>query len=492
MKSSHTIQFLLNDTPVEIDFRENKFKPSTTVLTFLRHYAGLKGVKEGCAEGDCGACTVVVAQPGMRGDLEYKCVNSCLLFLPMIHGKQLITAEHLAEQKNGAEVLHPVQQALVDHHGSQCGYCTPGFVMAMFALYKNHSYPSRETVEEALTGNLCRCTGYRPIVDAAVEACKNGGNDHFLRNHDTIFNQLKEISDDHTTLELSAKNQLYLKPFTLNETLRLRTTHPAAMITGGSTDAALLQTKKRIHLPEILDISAVNELNMIVEDHNKIAIGAGTTLQELLDYSRERLKVLAKMLDVFGSLQIRNLATIGGNIGSASPIGDTLPVLMALEAKVNLISTKGQREMLIEEFIRGYRQTALMPDELIAFILIDKPGKNELLKSYKISKRKDLDISSVSAAFRLRLSSEGMIRKAILAYGGMAAMPARARQAEEFLEGKTWAREHAEAAAEIIAAEFSPISDARAEAASRKIMAKNLLLKFFAETSITRLQREGI
>lgn len=479
----HIVSFVLDGRVVEIDFSKNiHLKPSTTVLNYLRSLHNHKGVKEGCAEGDCGACTVVTAEPDGRGCLEYKSLDSCLVFLPMIHGKQLITIENLALRENNKLHLHPLQQAMVETGGSQCGYCTPGIVMSLFALYKTHQNPDHETVTDALTGNLCRCTGYRPIIDAAITACSGQDNDHFTREEEKVMEMLKTI-DQSATLKLSAREQLYLKPFTLEETLRLRGLYPGAMIVNGSTDASLLQTKKRMHLPEIIDISAVDELKVLVEDHAVLAIGAGVSLQELFLFTKKGFPVIAQMLEVFGSLQIRNLATLGGNIGSASPIGDMLPVLMASEGRVRLASQEGQREMLLEEFITGYRKTALKPGELITLIIIPKKQPDEIIKSYKISRRKDLDISSVSACFKIALK-DGIITKAMLAYGGMAAMPKRAHEAEMFLVGKRWEQNTVDEAAQIVYNEFSPISDARAEASSRRIMAKNLLIKFWLETGV--------
>ncbi len=481
---SEKVAFVLDNEIVEVDFsKPDATKPSTTVLNYLRSLDGHKGVKEGCSEGDCGACTVVVAEPDGRGGLEYRSMDSCLLFLPMIHGKQLITVENLAVKSNQKFVLHPVQQALVEAGGSQCGYCTPGIVMSLFALYKNHHHPSEDIITDALTGNLCRCTGYRPIIEAAAHVCSLDDQDHFKQDEEKILDLLWQIDQDKKTLKLEAAGQLYLKPFTLEETLKLRKSHPDALLVNGSTDAALLQTKKKIHLAKILDISAVSELKMLVEDHDFVAIGAGVSLQEILEFCEARLPVLSEILKVFGSLQIRNLATLGGNVGSASPIGDTLPVLIAAESRIRLANTERNREIALEDFITGYRKTALEKDELITMVIIPKPKPGELIKTYKISKRKDLDISSVTACFKLKFNDEGNIAKALLVYGGMAEMTRRALKAEVFLTGKSWNRQIAQEAAEIVYGEFTPISDARAEADSRRIMAKNLLLKFWNETS---------
>jgi len=481
--SGGIVRFVLDNKIQEVDFEKLQLSPTTTVLTYLRQLDGHKGVKEGCSEGDCGACTVVVAGLNNRGTLEYKSIDSCLVFLPMIHGKQLITIENLAVATPSQMQLHPVQTAMINHHGSQCGYCTPGIVMSLFALYKNHTDPSRETVTDAFTGNLCRCTGYRSIIDAALDVCQHPAGDHFSAQEEHVLALLGEISSDETSLDLQSRGQRYLKPFTLEEALLLRSQHPDALIIGGSTDTALLQTKKNITLSKILDLSAVDALKFIVEDHRKVSFGAGTTLQELLEYANDRLPYLRDMAAVFGSLQIRNVATIGGNVGTASPIGDLLPVLLVLQAQVRLMKKDFQRDMPLRDFITGYRKTALAADELISMVWFEKPGKSELIKTYKISKRKDLDISSVSAAMRLTFSKEGKISRACIAFGGVAAIPKRATQTEGFLVGKSWDRATAMEAAAMLPAEYTPISDARADAAARSIMVKNLMIKFWTETA---------
>lgn len=476
------IKFVLDDAIHEVDFLNTGFKPTTTVLNYLRSLPNHKGVKEGCAEGDCGACTIVVASLNNRGALEYKSVASCLVFLPMVHGKQLITVENLAQKKDSEKILHPVQAALINNDGSQCGYCTPGIAMSLFALYKNHEAPDKATITSGLTGNLCRCTGYRPIIDAAFEMFKTGNHDHFTENETNIISLLNQINSDKTSLEIIAQEQHYLKPFTLIEAINFRAQHPDALIIGGSTDIALLQTKKRIQLSKLLDLSAVDQLDFIVEDHSKLAIGPGTSLEELHRYSKQRIPYLHKMLEVFGSLQIRNMATLGGNIATASPISDMLPVFLVLESEIRLMKKEGMRDIRLNDFIVDYRKTAIENDEIIVMISFKKPKKTEIIKSYKISKRKDLDISSVSACFRLMIKKDASIEKAVIAYGGVAATPKRATCTEQFLSGKKWTREHAEKASQILLEEFQPISDARSTADARRLMTANLMMKFWNET----------
>lgn len=479
-----TIKFILDDNIVEIDFsKEKNLKPTTTVLNYLRSLGNHKGVKEGCGEGDCGACTVVLAERGQDRKLKYKAVDSCLVFLPMIHGKQLITVENLSQRKNGEVILHPVQEAMVNAFGTQCGYCTPGFIMSLFALYKNHNKPSREIIEDSLSGNLCRCTGYQSILDAAFEACKKNGIDHFTENEETNSGLLKEIGKDRKTIIIETENQKYFHPFTLDDALMLKKHYKNAIVVNGATDIALRQTKKNELFTEIIDLSAVDELKIYDEEKNGFYFGAGMELENLKILCEKKYPAIFNILKVFGSKQIRNLATIGGNVGSASPIGDTLPLLIAYKAKVILQSSTKKRELLIEDFIKGYRKTDLKPDELITSIYIPKPDENIIIKSFKISKRKDLDISTVSLAVRLELEN-GIVKEIILVYGGMAETPKRAGITEELLKGKEWNRKNIESAMKVLEVEFNPISDARASAEFRKITAKNLLLKFYIKTQI--------
>ncbi len=476
--SNNLIQFILDNKIITIDFDKQGLSPTLTVLNYLRSLPSHKGVKEGCAEGDCGACTVVIAELNKNNQLTYTAINSCLVFLPMIHGKQLITVENLAEKERQEIKLHPVQCAMVDLNGSQCGYCTPGIVMAMFALYKNQKNPLREIIEDALTGNLCRCTGYQPILNAAEKACQNGNTDQFSKKEKETILLLNTI--DKKSISIITSNQKYFQPIGLQEVFKLIKEHPNAAIINGSTDIALKQTKKFEVIEEIIDVSSILELKSFKDTGTEFIIGSGLPLESIKDNIGVQLPAFTNMLNVFASKQIRNIATLGGNIGSASPIGDSIPLLIAYNAKLKLINRSGERQISIEEFIKGYRKTDLQKGEIIHSINIPKPS-NQIIQFYKISKRKDLDISTVSAGFRLELS-DNKVTDICLAYGGMAEIPKRATSTEKSLLYKEWSFENINKATKILIEEFKPISDARSGAEFRKIAAKNLLSKFYEET----------
>lgn len=473
------VSFVLNDKIQEVDFSGSGYTPTTTVLKYLRSLGGHKGVKEGCGEGDCGACTVVLAELS-GGRLRYYAVDSCLVFLPMIHGKQLITVENLADAKGG---LHPVQLAMIESYASQCGYCTPGFVMSLFALYKSPVKATREVIRDAITGNLCRCTGYQPIIEAAEKACKNRENDIFSIREKQTIKLLKQINTTETIV-IKTDKQRYFKPFLLAETLELKSKYPNAQIVSGNTDTGLRVTKKHELLPEIIDISSVDELKSITKTQESLSVGAGVTIEQLKQTAEKPFPALFSMLSVFGSKQIRSIATLGGNIGSASPIGDTLPVLMAYNAVVAVANKKGSRVISMRDFIKSYRTTDLRKDEIICSVGIPFPEKNQIVRSYKVSKRKDLDISTCSAGFMLELNKKDhTIKEIVLVFGGMAATTRRAVDTERYLLGKKWSKPVVEKAAELLYKEFTPLSDARSGEEFRRIASRNLLWKFYEETT---------
>jgi len=482
--NSSIIRFLLNDDIIRIDFNSNKnLSPTTTVLNYVRDFAHYKGVKEGCAEGDCGACTLVIAELGDDDNLHYKTITSCIVFLPYLNGKQLFTVEYLAERENGQTKLHPVQEALVKTNGSQCGYCTPGFVMSMFNLYKTIEQPDRTDIEQALSGNLCRCTGYQSILDASILFKDLPKDDKFSRLKAKHIELLKKMKNSSESFFIERANEVYFQPKKLQLALAYKQEYPEAILVGGASDLALLKTKKHLELPHLLDLSQIDELQTVEKKEDYWEIGSSVSLEQLRSTFDHTFPSFRKMLDVFGSQQIRNVATLGGNLGSGSPIGDTLPVLMAHQAELLIETADGQRTEKLEDYLLGYRKTSLLPDEIITKVLLPKE-EGQIIRSYKISKRRDLDISTVSAGFSLKLTKDQKVQCLILAFGGMAAITNRAYRTEDFLLGKTWEKPVIEEAMEILKDEFTPLSDARAEAEGRKLLAKNLLLKFYLETRV--------
>ena len=466
-----SIEFFFNKLQ-KLNFSE--ISPTTTVLKYLRSIPGRQGTKEGCAEGDCGACTVVIA--GLEnGKLVYRAVNSCILFLPALHGKWLITVEDLGTPEN----LHFIQKSFVENFASQCGFCTSGFEMSLYALLKETQNPTEEQLNEAVEGNLCRCTGYRSIRDAAKSLREVKERDILTQLEPEVIENLKKINYS-APIEIQHKDQLYLIPFTVEQAIQYRVKYPEAIVINGSTDVALRVSKLKHKLKVIIDLEHINSLKYIkTSDQQQIIIGAGTRVQDLKNYTKDKFPEFYELLKNFGAKQIRNRATIGGNLATSSPIGDLIPPLIAMDASIELTGKEGKRTVRAEEFITGYRKNVLKPDEIITKVTI--PHSTEYFyRFYKISKRTSLDITTVSLSARLKIENQ-TISDARLAFGGMAETVRRARKAENFLIGKNIEEKNFIEAGKIASKEFTPISDARADAEARTILSRNLIIKLFAD-----------
>jgi xanthine dehydrogenase small subunit len=448
--------------------------PDRTLLDLLREDLACTGTKEGCGEGDCGACTVVVGEP-RAGRLEYRAINSCIRLAHSIDGMALWTAEDLA----GGGRLHPAQESMVRCHGSQCGFCTPGFVMSLFGMYQNHvcrGEPiTRELAQEELSGNLCRCTGYRPILDAAQQMAQLPAA--------PVDEQaiLQKLSEPLARRSLLAASGTYLDPRSVPELLQLRAANPQAQIVAGCTDVGLWVTKMHMQFPQVLDLTRVEELRRIETYDNHIAIGAAATLTEAFEAlvtERPQLKTFANR---FAGLPVRNSGTLGGNVANGSPIGDSMPLLIALGAHVVLLSVRGHREMPLERFYTGYRKNVLAADEVVGWIKVPRLQQGEFLRAYKISKRFDDDISAVCLVIAARVR-DGVMEQVGIGAGGVAATPVRAVQTEAVLRGQPWSLEAARKATASLRAEFQPISDMRASSAYRSEVLGNLMQRFWLES----------
>ncbi len=466
-----SVKFVLDGEVIELD----DVDPTRTVLQFLREDLYRTGTKEGCAEGDCGACTVVVAELAGNGDdLRLQAINSCIQFLPTLHGKQLITVESL--RPNGAD-LHPVQQAMVDCHGSQCGFCTPGFVMSLFALYKTNSNPTRRDIDDALAGNLCRCTGYRPIIEAAYAMYdKAAVSEEFMDP-----GRLKEISDQ-DNLHVTKDGRNFFAPTSVAELAELRAKHPDAIILAGGTDVGLWVTKQHRVLETVIYTGRVSELCKIETSDTHIEIGAAVSITDAMAVILAHFPDFDEMFRRFASPPIRNAGTLGGNIANGSPIGDTMPALMVAGTTLLLRSVAGEREVTLDDFYLDYQVTDLKPDEFVATVRIPLPAQGVILRCHKLSKRFDQDISAVCTAYRLRLDGDRVAEFA-MACGGMAATIKRATHCEAALTGELWNADTIGRASTALAEDFSPISDMRATADYRLRGAQNLLRRFYLETT---------
>ena len=468
---SNFISFVHKDQIKEI----RNPNPNETLLNYIRAKLKKTGTKEGCAEGGCGACTVVIGEL-KNNEMNYKSINSCIAFLPTLQGKQLILVEDLVSE-NGT--LHPVQEAMVNYHGSQCGFCTPGFVMSLFSMFKKNSIIKDDVIKDTIAGNLCRCTGYQPIINAAKSLKNKNKIDHFSKNKEQTINLLKKINNK--SLVIYTKEKKYFAPRNIKELKKIIKKNINSDFLSGGTDLSLSVTKDRKDINSIIYMNSVQELNYIKNNNEYIEVGASTPLIEFESYIKKYYSDFTKILKRYGSPQIRNVGTIAGNIATASPIGDCLPLLLSLNAQVVLQDLKKTKIILIDNFFINYRKTKLKKGQFIHSIRIPL-FKNNTFKAYKVSKRFDDDISSVCAAFNLKIT-KNKIENARISYGGMASTPKRAFLCEKVLLNSLITDTLIHKAQKVLEKDFVPISDMRASSLYRMEIAKNLLKKCFEEIS---------
>ncbi len=451
--------------------------PQKTVLRWLREDKQALGTKEGCGEGDCGACTVAVGtlDAGAPQGLRLKAVNSCLLFLPALDGKALFTVEDVAV----ANELHPVQRALVDLHASQCGFCTPGFVMSLWADYQERNGPpSRAEVNGVLSGNLCRCTGYRPIIEAAAAAWDNPV---VKLDRTPVTSALASLAD--LPPLVYEHGQVWSAPRTVDGLAAWTEAHPEARIVAGATDVGLWVTKGLRDLGDLVSVGAVEELQRISAEGTGVFIGAAVSLTEAFRALIERYPELTELADRFASTPVRNSGTLVGNVANGSPIGDSLPVLLALGTSVILRKGKQERQVLLDDYYLGYQKSVREPGEVIVGLRVSGRPLGSTFRAWKISKRRDQDISAVCGAFHLTFDGRDRVAWARVAFGGMAAIPSRAAATEKALVGQPFDLASLEQARKALAVDFSPLTDGRATADYRRVVAQNLLTRLHDELS---------
>jgi xanthine dehydrogenase small subunit len=488
---ARSLQFLLNGDPVDV----TSASTHVTLLEYLREDRALTGTKEGCAEGDCGACTVVIAEADGVGGLAWKPVNACIRLLPSVAGKAVFTVESLQSEDG---TLHPVQRALVECHGSQCGFCTPGFAMSLFGLYKNANAPTRSDVDDALSGNLCRCTGYLPILAAAERMYGLDSTDSATtgwrgRGIAADGSRLRSVDEERIAaqldamaeadgLEYEADGRKWLAPRTQDALAAACAAHPSARVVAGATDVGLWITKQHRDLGDVVYVGDCADLARIHDSEDALHIGAAVSLTDAFAALDAEWPELHEAWVRFASVPIRNSGTLGGNVANGSPIGDSMPALIAVGASVAVRHGPAVREMPLEDFYLGYQKTALAPGEYVSSVKIPHRMDNLLLRAYKVSKRFDQDISAVFACFALTLA-DGRIASARIGCGGVAPIPTRAPTAEALLAGQRWDDATAEAAAAALEREFTPVDDMRASAGYRRAVLGNLMRRFRLETS---------
>ena len=462
--------------------------PTRTVLDWLREDARCTGTKEGCNEGDCGACTVVIGETAAPGDksavrgLSLRTVNACIQFLPTLDGKALFTVEDLRVM-SADNKLHPVQEAMVECHGSQCGFCTPGFVMSLWSAYEHHqacaTQPTRQQLADELSGNLCRCTGYRPILDAGQRMFDLP---KVALDTAPVLEALKSLkSSSSFSYAATPTGDRFHAPTTLAQLAALREANPKAQLLAGSTDVGLWVNKQFRALGDILFVGEVEEMKVVAEQNGELYIGAGASLEAAWAALAQRFPALTDVWLRFASPPIRNAGTMGGNVANGSPIGDSPPVLMALDAQIELRKGERVRRMPLDEYYLDYMKSRLEPGEFVQGMAVPVAVASRQVRAYKISKRFDCDISAVCAGLSIELDA-GVVKTVRLAFGGMAATVKRGALAEAALVGQPWTQATVNVAKVALAQDFKPLSDMRASAAYRLQVAQNLLQRFWFET----------
>lgn len=482
---AHAIRFLLNGDEVTL----TDVAPDLTLLDWLRLERRLRGTKEGCAEGDCGACTVLVGRL-MDGEIIYDAVTACIRFVASLHGTHVVTVEHLRGENGN---LHPVQQAMVEHHGSQCGFCTPGFVMSLYGLWMRDPHPSRRAIEKAVQGNLCRCTGYAPIIRAALAISEHGApeGDPLWAERIAVKGRIEALNDGRRVEIGEGENKVVI-PASLDDFAAIYAEHPEARIVAGSTDVGLWVTKFMRRIGPVIFINHLQELKRIAENASEVRFYAGVTYAEAQSVIEANFEGLTNLWHRFAGEQVRNMGTLGGNIANGSPIGDIPPSFIALGAKLSLRQGQHRREIKLEDYFLAYGKQDRQPGEFVESVTVPLLPAGEKFAVYKISKRRDEDISALCGAFRVFVNDAGTVGMVRIAFGGMAATPKRAKAVETALVGKPWTMETVEAAIPAFAVDFQPITDMRASAEYRLLAAQNLLKRFYLETQGQgeRLQRE--
>jgi xanthine dehydrogenase small subunit len=484
--SSRPIHFLRRGQTVTL----HDVPPDRTLLEVLRDDLHCTGTKEGCGEGDCGACTVVLGERVTDAEglpqLSYKAINSCIRLAHSIDGMALWTVEDLTQDPHIAlpagATVHPVQEALVHTYGTQCGFCTPGFVMSMFGIYQNHACGSelgRQGAQEALSGNLCRCTGYRPILEAVQHMATLPVA---TVNAPAVLEKLEQLAQPASHFD---SNSTYQCPSSLRELLHIRAAQPQAQVVAGCTDVGLWVTKQHKRFAQVLDVTGAAELQTITHTDGHLRIGAAATLEAAFAALKAQWPQLHSFAARFAGLPVRNSGTLGGNVANGSPIGDSMPLLIALNAQVVLASVRGERSLPLEQLYTGYRQNVMAPDELVVRIDVPLPAPaanaTTHLRAYKISKRQDDDISAVCLVVNLQ-RQDGVVTQASIGAGGVAATPARAVQTEAALLGQPWTEATAQHAGSVLQAEFQPISDMRASGDYRRHVLGSLMQRFWLES----------